>query len=303
MDSGDQVDKLLKKKKNRETQEKLAAEAAAAAATGGGGNEEESDDDEDDDALVRAAMQWENDEKVRERDAHARAHTRTHLHLSHPVFLQEKEDLAAAQAECLRLQRRASELKKDLSSTSSSGDREQKLQQLLEESQQTQHLAEKKVEWLTFEREDLRGVLEDRDRFDNLPKEQVANFHERPLLAIENDLRDQIEEAQVTFKVLVVGGGHGRAGGTGPGRPGRRAGSGIRPSPAGRRARRLGGDAGPGPALVRLDRPDLEPRARSRSLRRPSQKPPRSLRKAFAKPSQGLRKASQGLSKAFPRPS
>ena len=86
----------LKKKKNREKKEKLAAEAAAAAATGGGGNEEESDDDEDDDALVRAAMQWENDEKVRERDAHARAHTRTHLHLSHPVFLQEKEDLAAA---------------------------------------------------------------------------------------------------------------------------------------------------------------------------------------------------------------
>ena len=130
-----------------------------------------------------------------------------HLHVEHVRKTELKEDLAAAQAECLRLQRRASELKKDLSSTSSSSDREQKLQQLLEESQQTQHLAEKKVEWLTFEREDLRGVLEDRDRFDNLPEEQVANFHERPLLAVENDLREQIENAQATFKVLVVGGG------------------------------------------------------------------------------------------------
>ncbi|MDC3283217.1 hypothetical protein OAV41_01455 [Planctomycetota bacterium] len=130
-----------------------------------------------------------------------------HLHIEHVRKTELKEDLAAAQAECLRLQRRASELKKNLSSTASSSDREQKLQQLLEESQQTQHLAEKKVEWLTFEREDLRGVLEDRDRFDNLPEEQVANFHERPLLAVENDLREQIENAQATFKVLVVGGG------------------------------------------------------------------------------------------------
>ena len=130
-----------------------------------------------------------------------------HLHVEHVRKTELKEDLAAAQAECLRLQRRACELKKDLSSTAASSDREQKLQQLLEESQQTQHLAEKKVEWLTFEREDLRGVLEDRDRFDNLPEEQVANFHERPLLAVENDLRDQIENAQATFKVLVVGGG------------------------------------------------------------------------------------------------
>jgi hypothetical protein len=130
-----------------------------------------------------------------------------HLHVEHSRKTELKEDLAAAQAECLTLQRRASELKKDLSSSSSSTDREQKLQQLLEESQQTQHLAEKKVEWLTFEREDLRGVLEDRDRFENLPEEEVASFHERPLLAIENDLREQIIQAQFGFKILVVGGG------------------------------------------------------------------------------------------------
>jgi hypothetical protein len=129
------------------------------------------------------------------------------LHAEHVRKTELKEDLAKSQAEVDGLKRRASELKKDLASSSSSSDREQHLQQLLTESQEAQHLAEKKVEWLNSEREDLRGVLEDRDKFDNLPEENIASFHDRPLLAIENDLRDQIKDAQGKFNILIVGGG------------------------------------------------------------------------------------------------
>ncbi|MBC8371879.1 MAG: hypothetical protein H8E25_17900 [Planctomycetes bacterium] len=130
-----------------------------------------------------------------------------HLHAEHVRKNELKEDLAAANAECLKLQRRASELKNNLSSSSSSSEREQQLQKLLDESHQAQHLAEQKVEWLRCEREDLRGVLEDRDRFENLPEEIVASFHERPLLAIETDLSEQIKKTAANFNILVVGGG------------------------------------------------------------------------------------------------
>ncbi|MFT7517367.1 MAG: hypothetical protein ACI84O_001159 [Myxococcota bacterium] len=135
-----------------------------------------------------------------------------HLHTEHVRKGELKEDLATVQAECLLLKRRVSDLKKDLAKSSSSSERELQLQKLLHDLHDTQHLAEQKIDWLTSEREDLRGVLEDRDRFENLPAEDVASFHERPLLAIENDLRQQIENSKTTFNILVVGGGEPQLG-------------------------------------------------------------------------------------------
>ncbi|MDP6963724.1 MAG: hypothetical protein QGF46_06110, partial [Planctomycetota bacterium] len=129
------------------------------------------------------------------------------IHAEHLRKTELKEDLAKANAENSRLRRRASELKKNLSSSTEASHREQQLQSLLDECHESLHLAQQKVEWLNHEREDLRSVLEDRDKFDSIQEDDVPNFHERPLLSIERDLKDQISAANSNFNILIVGGG------------------------------------------------------------------------------------------------
>ncbi|MGB0952283.1 MAG: hypothetical protein ACPG31_03580 [Planctomycetota bacterium] len=118
-----------------------------------------------------------------------------------------KEQLAEADGERRVAEQRASEWKKRLAASTEASEREQLLVKEAEEARLDLHVAQQKVELLSFEREDLRAVLEDRDRFEEYREEVVPSFRNRPLLDKENALAARLESHGNRFRVLVVGGG------------------------------------------------------------------------------------------------
>ena len=118
-----------------------------------------------------------------------------------------KEQLSEAMAERREADTRAASWKKKLADSSSASEREKDLIEEAVDARQRQHLAEKKLDLLIWERDDLRACLEDRDRFYALEEEEVPSFHNRPLLQKEQDLAAQIAQSKATFRILVVGGG------------------------------------------------------------------------------------------------
>jgi hypothetical protein len=115
--------------------------------------------------------------------------------------------LAEAEAERLR----ATELKQQLARSSSKSKRENQLDSELKELRHSAHVLGQKVAWLEEERDDLRGVLADHDRFDAIHEDDVPSFRDRPLTQPEQELTRRLEERRASgapaFRVLVVGGG------------------------------------------------------------------------------------------------
>ena len=115
--------------------------------------------------------------------------------------------LAGAEAERLR----ATELKQQLARSSSASEREDQLERDLKKLRHNAHVLGQKVAWLEEERDDLRGVLADHDRFDAVAEEEVPSFRDRPLTQPEQELTRRLESRRASgapsFRVLVVGGG------------------------------------------------------------------------------------------------
>lgn len=118
-----------------------------------------------------------------------------------------KEEMAEAVAARQVAEQRAADWKKRLAASTEASEREQSLVREAEEARLDLHIAQQKVELLSFEREDLRAVLEDRDLFDEYREEEVSSFRNRPLLDKENALAARIAQAGSTYRILVVGGG------------------------------------------------------------------------------------------------
>lgn len=124
----------------------------------------------------------------------------------HAEEVERSQVLAEAEAERLR----ATELKQQLARRSSSSEREDLLDGELRELRHSVHVLAQKVAWLEDERDDLRGVLADHDRFDSI-EEEVPSFRDRPLTQPEQELTHRLEarnkSGAPSFRVLVVGGG------------------------------------------------------------------------------------------------
>jgi hypothetical protein len=122
--------------------------------------------------------------------------------------LQIRLDEAKLQAEHER--QRATEFKQRLSAITKASEREQILENESLASVHRLYIAEQKLDWLEEERDDLRGILEDKDRFDQMVEEQVPSFRNRPLTTRERDLAEQlalrVQAGKNSFRILVVGG-------------------------------------------------------------------------------------------------
>ncbi|MFK5955005.1 MAG: hypothetical protein QM477_01015 [Planctomycetota bacterium] len=138
---------------------------------------------------------------------------RAQAHLEEEIGRERKrrtelqEQLVDAVSECREAEARAANWKKKLADTSSASEREKALVDEAEDARQRLHLAQSKLDLLSWERDDLRACLEDRDRFYALEEENVPSFHNRPLLQKEQDLAIQMAATGLPFRVLVVGGG------------------------------------------------------------------------------------------------
>jgi len=138
---------------------------------------------------------------------------RAQAHLEEEIGRERKrrtelqEQLVDAVSECREAEARAANWKKKLADTSSASEREKALVDEAEDARQRLHLAQSKLDLLSWERDDLRACLEDRDRFYALEEENVPSFHHRPLLQKEQDLAIQMAATGLPFRVLVVGGG------------------------------------------------------------------------------------------------
>ena len=119
--------------------------------------------------------------------------------------LQQRLQEAVSQAK--EEKQRATDFKQQLRSSTSASKREEALTVKADEAQHDAHVALQKLHLIEDERDDLRGVLEDYDRFLNLPEEDIPSFLERPLLAKEVDLQERIAQSEKPLNILVVGGG------------------------------------------------------------------------------------------------
>jgi hypothetical protein len=118
-----------------------------------------------------------------------------------------QQHLQDAVAQAQEEKQRATDLKHKWHSSSSASKREETLLIKAEEAQHDAHVALQKLHLIEEERDDLRGVLEDYDRFLHLPVEDVPSFRERPLLAKEVDMQARIAQFKRPLRILVVGGG------------------------------------------------------------------------------------------------
>lgn len=123
----------------------------------------------------------------------------------------EDQERAAALASAETERQRATELKQLLASLSAASERENSLEEELKRLRHDLHVQTQKVDWLEEERDDLRGVLADHDRFDQLTEEEVPSFRDRPLTQPEQELAATLatrsEAGKPKFRILVVGGG------------------------------------------------------------------------------------------------
>ncbi|MBT4559658.1 MAG: hypothetical protein HOM77_01030 [Planctomycetes bacterium] len=122
-----------------------------------------------------------------------------------------RDEMAQLRAEIHDKSTRAKSLKKKLTTASSSSTRETSLAEALENAQHQVSVLQKKFALTHEERDDLRGVLEDYDKFRELPKEVVASFRGRPLLAEEQRIQESLAARNGSggnqLRILVVGGG------------------------------------------------------------------------------------------------
>ena len=123
----------------------------------------------------------------------------------------DEQERTAARAEAETERLRATELKHQLADSNSASERETALESELKDLRHSLHVVTQKVDWLEEERDDLRGVLADHDRFDALEDEEVPSFRERPLTQPEQEIAAALAVRaagkQPRFRVLVVGGG------------------------------------------------------------------------------------------------
>lgn len=123
----------------------------------------------------------------------------------------DSQDRDAARAEAESERQRATDLKQQLQASSAASDRESTLEQEAKALRHDLHVATQKLTWLEEERDDLRDVLADHDRFDAIDEEEVPSFRDRPLTQPEQDLQARLrarrEDGHPSFRVLVVGGG------------------------------------------------------------------------------------------------
>lgn len=123
----------------------------------------------------------------------------------------DEQERTAARAAAETERQRATELKHQLASSNSASERESALGAELKELRHALHVVTQKVDWLEEERDDLRGVLADHDRFDALEDEEVPSFGDRPLTQPEQEITAALtkrhESKPSRFRVLVVGGG------------------------------------------------------------------------------------------------
>lgn len=106
---------------------------------------------------------------------------------------------------------RATDLKQQLANSNRASSRENELSRELKTVRHDLHIATQKLEWLEEERDDLRQVLEDRDRFESVVEDEVPSFRDRPLTGMEQGLALELsarrERKAEPFRILVVGGG------------------------------------------------------------------------------------------------
>ncbi len=120
--------------------------------------------------------------------------------------LQGRLEEALADVEQERL--RATEFKRKLLEASDSSEREALLRAEADECRHKSAVLKQKLQMVEEERDDLRGVLEDHDRFTHAPDEEVPSFRDRPLTAPEQELAAQIAATPgLKMRILVVGGG------------------------------------------------------------------------------------------------
>ena len=122
-----------------------------------------------------------------------------------------REEIAQLQVELHDERTRANTLKKKISRANSSSDRESHLSEALESAQHRVAILQKKFDLTHEERDDLRSVLEDYDKFRDLPEEVITTFRGRPLLAEEQRVQETLAARKGSggkqLRILVVGGG------------------------------------------------------------------------------------------------
>ncbi len=115
-----------------------------------------------------------------------------------------EEALAAAEQERMR----ATDFKRKLLESSDSSEREDLLRLEADECRHKSSILQQKLQMVEEERDDLRGVLEDHDRFANAPDEEIPSFRDRPLTEPEQQLAAEIASHRgLSLRILVVGGG------------------------------------------------------------------------------------------------
>ena len=121
------------------------------------------------------------------------------------------EQLDGLRQELAELRQRLAERKRQQAEAKTPGERERELQQQFAELRHELQILQQKFEIVETERQDLRAVLEDHDRFLEQEPEEVASFRERPLQPEERELAARLTaRAQAgvpRYRVLVIGGG------------------------------------------------------------------------------------------------
>jgi hypothetical protein len=117
------------------------------------------------------------------------------------------EELEAARATSRADRTRATDFKKRLAAARDPSERERALEDAAAQAQHELSVLTQKFRLIEEERDDLRACLEDSDRFNALPAENVASFRSRPLLSEELALGGRIAADGRAFRILVVGGG------------------------------------------------------------------------------------------------
>ncbi len=117
------------------------------------------------------------------------------------------EQAEQARAEAREERARATALKRRLAAATDASERERSLAEAAAQAQRDLGIVQQKFKLVEEERDDLRGCLEDHDRFQSLPEEEVPSFRNRPLLAEEVELSARLAGVGRSFRVLVVGGG------------------------------------------------------------------------------------------------
>lgn len=128
--------------------------------------------------------------------------------IAHTRYQGAREEWTEAKTAASEERRRATEFKRKLNESSSPANRELALSEELEQLAKRLHISEQKFEMVETEREDLRACLEDHDRFNKMPDEELPSFRNRPLISEEQELANLLAaEDKPPARVLVVGGG------------------------------------------------------------------------------------------------